>query len=274
MTRKQLVALAKRARIPRYSRMAKIQLIAALASARTSEVTELPANYGRTRLTLMEIEPYWVYAYWEVTPAHRRAVFHRRGTDEASGQWILRFFDITGVESRPEGGHDPFDVLVNLKAGSWYVNLWSGGKSYIADLGLRTARGRFVPLCRSNPIRVPSAGPSPESKPRWLKVEGIFEQVEEVSEPAPIDVPAQSQVEGRRDPPPEAPVASAPPAAAGATEMPGVGPACPPRSCLIPAPQEPLSAGSSFGLGINRSEQRQQPSLPARTPQRRDPVKS
>ena len=56
MTRKQLVALAKRARIPRYSRMAKIQLIAALASARTSEVTELPANYGRTRLTLMDVK--------------------------------------------------------------------------------------------------------------------------------------------------------------------------------------------------------------------------
>ncbi len=165
LTRKRLVAMAKKAGIPRWSRLAKEQLVIALAARMPSEVppqepTELPSSYGRTRLTLMEIEPFWIYAYWEVTPQDFRSACDQLGDAGPGIGWVLRFYDITGAPF-PGNAHDYFDVPVDLKAGNWYINLWSGDKSYFAEIGPRSGAGRFLAVSRSNVICVPRAGPPP-----------------------------------------------------------------------------------------------------------------
>lgn len=185
LTRKQLVALAMKAGIPRRSRLAKNQLIAALAArAEPQELTDLPMSYGRTRLTLMEIEPYWIYAYWEVTSQDSRAVSDRMGKVDPGTEWVLRFYDITGG-SRPAGAapHVFFDVSVDLRVGNWYINLWSGDKSYFAEAGLRSAAGRFVPVCRSNVVCVPRAGPPPDGADE--SQEGKDALPEDMADPRP-----------------------------------------------------------------------------------------
>jgi hypothetical protein len=215
MRRKQLAALAKKAGIQRYRRLSKARLTAALLSLQrlqpeaTLSSAELPTGYGRTHLILMEIEPFWAYAYWEVTPQDRLQAAQQAGAIRPAGQWILRFYDITGSERFDPEGRDFFDLPVDLEAGHWYVNFWSGGRSYCAELGMVPASAGFIPVCRSNVITIPPSAPPPGGEPRWLKVQGIFAQVEAVREPEQSTVVAPCHSEVRTDPVPQAPLPTA-----------------------------------------------------------------
>src|SRR5215475_13350965 len=86
---------------------------------------ELPQSYGKSRLVLMPVDPYLMYAYWDLAADP---------PPTAGARAVLRFH---------EASH-PFDVEVDLAAGKWYVHLWSAAKIYEADLGLRGEDGSFT----------------------------------------------------------------------------------------------------------------------------------
>jgi hypothetical protein len=109
---------------------------------------ELPDVYSRPRVTLMVVNPYLVYAYWNVD-------LTRLPPQTVSA--TLRFHD----ESEPVRSHF-FDVDVDLRTRNWYVHLWSSAKSYHVDLGVRTADGGFTVLARSNRFQTPRAWPMAE----------------------------------------------------------------------------------------------------------------
>jgi hypothetical protein len=73
---------------------------------------------------------------------------------------VLRFHESTAAESASR----PFDIEVDLTAGNWYVPLWTAGKFYRADLGLRAEDGDFVNLAQSKQVQTPpaTAQPAPE----------------------------------------------------------------------------------------------------------------
>jgi len=109
---------------------------------------ELPSTYGKNRLVLLPIDPYLIYAYWELADGPPP-------TDGAHP--VLRFHETPGR---------PFDIEVDLGAGNWYVHLWSAGKQYQAALGVRSEDGTFVELAQSNTVQTPSSGPVPATPER------------------------------------------------------------------------------------------------------------
>jgi hypothetical protein len=264
--RKQLLGLAKKAGIRRYRRLSKTRLAAALSSLPPPQPevapgpADLPVSYGRTRLILMDIEPFWVYAYWEVTPQDERQAARQTGMIGPAGQWILRFYDITGSEGSDPAGHDFFDLPVDVNAGSWYVNLWSGNKTYCAELGAVAAPANFIPVCRSNVIMVPPAAPLPGDESRWLEVQGCFEHIEPAGEPEDAKGTAPFHTEVRAEPVLQA----APAATSQFAETRGVMPGGnrPVAPLVVPvgaqaAPRLPETI-SSFGLGGSVADRRKQ----------------
>lgn len=113
------------------------------ALVQREEEGELPAFYGQAKVTLNVVNPYLLFAYWDIDTTRLPA-----GTRSA----ILRFED-TAEGSRP------FDVDLDLRARSWYVHLWTPAKSYQARLGVKVADGSFVSLARSNSVQTPRAWP-------------------------------------------------------------------------------------------------------------------
>jgi Domain of unknown function (DUF4912) len=109
---------------------------------------ELPSSYGVNRLVLLPVDPYLVHAYWEIDspPDPREHVTP-----------VLRFYEAVapGAEGRP------FDVDIDLQQHHSYVPLWSPGKIYQAELGLRADDGSFVPVASSNTVQTPPAEPQP-----------------------------------------------------------------------------------------------------------------
>jgi hypothetical protein len=153
------------------------------------ELTELPSSYGQTRLTLMGIDPFWIHAYWEVTPPDHEAAMARLGPERASAHWILRFYDVTYIDFDGTNAHGWFDQPVDPSARNWYVNLWSSEKTYCADLGALAPSGRFERACRSNFVHTPRADESPHYQPEWLHVEGGFDKVERATMSPPRESP-------------------------------------------------------------------------------------
>lgn len=254
MTRRQLVALAEKAGLRGCSRLTKSRLIAVLIAASRQESNELPSSYGRTRLTLMEVGPYLVYSYWEVTSEDVRDAMARLANNDSHTQWVLRFHDVTGAAAAGAPGHDSFDVKIALEAGNWYIHLWSASKSYFAELGLCSSSGQFIPVSRSNIVHVPAAGPPPENNRLRTEVNSVEEHAEDG--PEPVDEPWDPPLEMNDASQPCAP--AAPPHSAGKEEAtaPGNSGQLPPQPSSVG--QETLSSDSpgSFGLGGDAGKSR------------------
>jgi hypothetical protein len=139
------------------------------------------------RLTLLEVDPWRVHAYWNVAEADLAAARAALGASGLDAPLVLRFADLS--PGAPEGAapHPRFDVEVERARNSWYVGLWRDAKHYLAELGLRVPDGRFVPLVRSNEVVTPRAGPSPELDFRHLEVR------------SPRVLPAQRPASGMAD---------------------------------------------------------------------------
>ena len=209
-SRRQLLALAKQAGVTNPRALAKAALIESLLAAPTPsapppEPTELPANYGRTRLTLVEIEPHWVHAYWEITVEDHAKAVKLCGAQAEQAAWVLRFYDVSGVRFDGANARDTFDVPVDLSAGNWYVNLWAGGKSYCAEIGLRAPDGAVAAVSRSGVVDVPADTASPRLETEWMKVEAASGKTNPALEPLPQPAPSASTATEIMSAPPQTP---------------------------------------------------------------------
>lgn len=159
---------------------------------------DLPEAYGRTRLVLLAVDPRQVHAYWEVTAEKLAGAREAIGLPD-SPPAILRFYDSEEshrVQGLPAAS---FDVPVDLRSRNWYVHLWSPGKSYYVELGLKGGSGQFVSLARSNEVRTPRAWPVMHVQEHFMRVDAARPGPELL--PPPAFVPAPVFVPPRREAP-------------------------------------------------------------------------
>ena len=132
------------------------------------EPGDLPRAYGRDRVVLLPRDPWWIFAYWEITPATRDEALRAFGVEATGAQMILRVHDLTASADTAEGDVPSIDVEVPSATGGRYVDVGRPGITSYAELGLRTPAGRFVPLVRSNTLHVPPSQASPDATVSWL----------------------------------------------------------------------------------------------------------
>jgi hypothetical protein len=132
----------------------------------------------------MEVDPFKLYAYWELTPRDERTAKQTLGDPATETAWVLRFYDVTSIDFDGTNAHSWFDVSIDLLPGNWYVDLWVAEKTYCAELGPRASDGHFQGIVRSNFLQTSRAGVSSLYEPRMLRVEGAFETIEPVADPA------------------------------------------------------------------------------------------
>ncbi len=188
-TRQELLKLAKDHNVQGRHRMTKAQLVQVLRPlvsipkqqvivptpkpvdrpATRRHYPELPDSYGATELVLLPVDPYWIFAYWEVTPQALSDLMNRLGPRVAGGSYVIRVYDVTAIQFTGNNAHYYFDLPVDLSARNWYINLWSGEKSLVCDLGYLLEEGPFHLLVRSNVVQTARSGVSIFTEARWAE---------------------------------------------------------------------------------------------------------
>ena len=195
MTLRQLRVLASEYSVSRYSRMRKEELVKAISTAEAkasasvgnmpapemeskevvsankfhaggvrdtvelsdvdADLGELPGGYGESRITLLPRDPQWAYTYWDVPNAHKEELRNQGGQ-----QLSLRLYDVTDLDFNTQGYHSLQEFPIDELAREWYLPIPVSDRSYIVQVGYRTADGRWLALASSASVTVPPTYPS------------------------------------------------------------------------------------------------------------------
>lgn len=132
--------------------------------------SQLPDFYGEDKVILLVRDPYWLYAYWEITDQAVNDVRVKSG-DKSIGRAniVLRVKDITGTN--PNKPASSFDIHVADGSSSWYINVSADNRDYCVEIGILTSDGRFFMVSRSNSVTAPRAGVSDVYDEKWMSLE-------------------------------------------------------------------------------------------------------
>ncbi|MDP8252999.1 MAG: DUF4912 domain-containing protein [Candidatus Kaelpia aquatica] len=135
-----------------------------------SESPEIKHHYGEDSLALLVRDPWWLFSYWEIRGQLWEDTRLRCGS--SGYKEVLRVYDVTGVEFKDSKSYNSyFDIELTPFIECWYINVKDSGRSYVAEVGLRTDSGKFFTIIRSNVVVTPRYGPSELVDEEWMVVD-------------------------------------------------------------------------------------------------------
>ena len=199
MTLRQLRKVASELKIPRYSRMRKSQLLAAIQEAIRKKEQERFSQSSPNIQDIQEGEQVKA-AKFEVGQednvkeslasidqdlgelpdgyGESRIVLLPRDPQWAYAYWdipnehkeelrrqggqqlALRIYDVTDIDVNHQAPHSVQEYLCDEMAREWYLPIPVSDRDYVADIGYRCADGRWLVLARSASVRIPPVYPS------------------------------------------------------------------------------------------------------------------
>lgn len=149
--------------------------ISAASAPPVTASPSLPPRYGVTTLVLLIRDPWWLYAYWEVTQDRASTVQRMMNAEErAHAATVLRLYDVTGAPDDLARAHRTLDVVLTHDVDNWFIDTGEANRTWVAELGYRTASGRWVTLVRSNVVTTPRAGPSDQFDEAWMTTDEAY----------------------------------------------------------------------------------------------------
>ena len=116
-----------------------------VAKSTVETAAKLEQSFDAEYLVLMQKDPNWLHAFWEVSEERMEQ------TKNGKGKLVLRLFDISNDLTVQRGKKRKFhDVAVPADARSWYVEN-PVGNSCMAVLG-SVEGDRFMPILESSPV--------------------------------------------------------------------------------------------------------------------------
>jgi hypothetical protein len=114
-----------------------------------------PDRYDRDVLRLTPCGPRTLFAYWEASGRTRRMCGHHWQRDWNELERRLRLYDVTLLRFDGSFANGQRDIPVSGDAMHAFIRNLQPGTVYVADYGVVTQRGQFVPLLRSNAALTP-----------------------------------------------------------------------------------------------------------------------
>jgi len=112
----------------------------------------LPEEYYENKITLMVVDPVKLFTFWEV----------REDTlSMYTGDLNVRVYDVTGVDFDRMNANSYFDITVNERIGSLYIDV-NPEKEFVADIGIVSPYDILITVARSNKVSTPRATISEE----------------------------------------------------------------------------------------------------------------
>jgi uncharacterized protein len=132
------------------------------------DLEELPETYGVDECEVLYKDPFWVFAYWEVTDGGIDAARAQLGPSAASARLVLRLF--TTLQKDEHVHREVHDVDLHGRHGRRYLPSVKPGAHLRVAVGLLSPEGYFAPIAHSSLLRVPYAEPAPPGPVEWMEV--------------------------------------------------------------------------------------------------------
>jgi hypothetical protein len=128
---------------------------------------ELPETYGVDECEVLFKDPFWVFAYWEVTEGGIASARAQLGQSAPTSKLVMRMFTTVpgaeGIDRQTE------DVDLPWNHGRRYMQAPKAGAHLRIAVGLLSGEGYFAPIAHSSLVRVPPAEPQP-GPVEWMEV--------------------------------------------------------------------------------------------------------
>ena len=134
------------------------------------EATEIPRGYNVDRIAAMVRDPYWLFAYWEVTDRKYRELERAFADAWPKCKMVLRVYD------RTNDRESHFDIVLTREARTWYINV-SAERRYQIAIGALSPDGRFELVAISNVVETPSGKVSDRIDDKWLVPDDVFARI-------------------------------------------------------------------------------------------------
>lgn len=202
LSKKELLDIAAKKKIPGRSKMTKTELIEAVEPFYSSGKAEesstgaqagyavkeperapkppkkdeypIPAYYNADTLNFMPVDPSKEFAYWEISDYTFNRIKSELRLSHAG--LILKVF-MNGGSGTAEAASVSVDRI-----GSWYFNIYAPDAEMWSEIGLMDSNGAFHAILKSNRVKMPADKVSDVvDKETWLTVGADLEKLYELS---------------------------------------------------------------------------------------------
>jgi hypothetical protein len=127
------------------------------------------APLAKDRILLAVSNPYWLNAYWEISPHSVQRAEAALRQDWHGAKLIIRLFDVTSQDTTSTSETPVKDITIQGGGQNWYIDVPQPPRMYRADIGYVSRRGEFYVLARSNVVTPPKVGgeATPEIEAGW-----------------------------------------------------------------------------------------------------------
>lgn len=112
----------------------------------------------KDRILLAVSNPYWLNAYWEISPNSVQRAEAALKQDWHGSRLTIRLFDVTSQDTTSTSETPVKDIVLQGSGQNWYIDVPQPPRMYRADIGYVSRRGDFYVLARSNVVTPPKAG--------------------------------------------------------------------------------------------------------------------
>ncbi len=127
----------------------------------------LPQAYGETRIVALSRNPRQLYLYWEVRGEDAEIARKALGADWAQIGWVLRLFDVTGVQFNGQNANGWVDLNIGSYERDRYIDLDQPGREYIAAIGLIGSSFGFQAIAQSGVVLASDSGAHESAGGEW-----------------------------------------------------------------------------------------------------------
>jgi hypothetical protein len=135
---------------------------------------DLPWGYGTDKIILQVRDPWWIYAYWEITGGAFDRLRQHLGHEYAKAKRIIRVYDVSYIIFDGTNAHRFFDIEITPEANNWYIDTGAPGRYWCVEIGLKLSNGKFIRILRSNIVYTPLEGPSWITDEEWMIPDDMF----------------------------------------------------------------------------------------------------
>jgi hypothetical protein len=121
----------------------------------------------KDRLVVMVRDPYWLHAYWEISPRSVERAQSALGPNWHTTTPVLRLFHVSSDGSAVLQR----DLAIHGGVSHWYVDVQNPPQTFRMEIGYLTACGQFYCLARSNTVMTPPAGTSDSVDENWADID-------------------------------------------------------------------------------------------------------